>query len=145
MRHIREVRNAESLSAPPEIRFRYQNAGSQRIAPPTEAATMLTHSSRSALANPWTSWASPSPSFTASLPNYQRRIEPQEKRATVISWRSGRAVEGTGFENRRGRTSTVGSNPSSSAKDRVTNRRFVNEHHDQLQDDLATERRELEA
>ena len=36
--------------------------------------------------------------------------------------RSGRAVEGTGFENRRTRKGTVGSNPSSSASDAPTRR-----------------------
>jgi hypothetical protein len=32
------------------------------------------------------------------------------------AWRGGRAVEGTGLENRRGREITVGSNPTPSAR-----------------------------
>jgi hypothetical protein len=42
--------------------------------------------------------------------------EPSNNLLVSDSWRNGRVVEGSGFENRRSRKATKGSNPFSSAK-----------------------------
>src|ERR1019366_2296787 len=63
--------------------------------------------------------AAPSPeesSFESSQPPGEPDKDQEEQATVSNTWRSGRVVEGSGFENRRTRKGTRGSNPFSSAE-----------------------------